>query len=165
MVLNLIAPTIFVLITYFSVGVGASASTFFAHYGILVVNVFAAASLGLMAAAIMQDQGRALVLATVTVLASLLAGGFYVRDPPNWSRDILWLSFIGYSYAALLKTIYPEGSTYVSEEGEDGLPLREDLLPDPTTATSRGVQIAALFAFVIAFRLVAFLALTRTLRL
>jgi len=44
--LNMLAPTIFVLITYFSVGLNTEASSFFKHYFALILNVLTAASLG-----------------------------------------------------------------------------------------------------------------------
>lgn len=151
--LNMLSPTIFVLITYFSIGLKTQASAFFKHYFIVLENALTAASLGLMCAALLMDQKKALTLATVLMLSSLLAGGFYVEEP---SRFMLWFfsaTYLGYSYGAVLKVQYPPGS-----EGYQ-------YLPEPAQGRSIGFEVGILMVFLVGLRIIAFIALRRTIRL
>ena len=60
-------------------------------------------SLGLMISATVTKPGTALTIAALTVLTSMLLAGFYVRQLPSWLEWARNLSFVTFSYDALLQ--------------------------------------------------------------
>ena len=48
------------------------------------------------------DAQKALVIAVVVMLSAMLLGGFYIQNLPSWIGWAQWVSFLSYSFEALL---------------------------------------------------------------
>ncbi|KAI9090627.1 hypothetical protein K1719_028480 [Acacia pycnantha] len=143
--LDLILPVLFLLVVYFMAGLRLSADSFL--YSILTVFlcIVAAQGLGLAIGATLMDLKKATTLASVTVMAFMLAGGFFVKEVPKFISWIRYISFNYHTYKLLLKVQYGGLSRDING-------IRID---DGWT------EVGALIAMVFGYRLLAYLSLRR----
>jgi ABC-type multidrug transport system ATPase subunit/ABC-type multidrug transport system permease subunit len=96
--IDLAMPTIMIFITYFMVGLKATAAAFFANWftGLLVVLV--AQSHGLLIGSAITTPKTAQTTTTIVVLLMMLSGGFYVTQIPVWIAWFKYCSFVYYGY-------------------------------------------------------------------
>ena len=59
-------------------------------------------SLGLLVSAVVMDLQKAMVVSVVMLLSFMLVGGFYVKNLPSWLQWFQYLSYITYSFDAML---------------------------------------------------------------
>jgi hypothetical protein len=82
--IELIFPTMFVVVIYWFGGLRADAGSFFANLAALLLIVLNAQSWGLMLGGLFMDPKTAQAVTTVVMLSFLLVSGFYVKDVPVW---------------------------------------------------------------------------------
>ncbi|KAL6901819.1 hypothetical protein ACP4OV_004695 [Aristida adscensionis] len=144
--LDLFLPVIFMVIVYFMAGLKASASHFFLSMLTVFLSIIAAQGLGLAIGASLLDIKKATTLASVTVMTFMLAGGFFVKRVPPFISWLRYLSFNYHTYRLLLKVQY-------------------DPVPDILTTTAHldngAIEVAALVAMIIGYRVLAYLSLRR----
>ncbi|CAH8354978.1 unnamed protein product [Eruca vesicaria subsp. sativa] len=116
--MELILPTIFLIITYWMAGLSPKPANFFLTLLILLVHVLVSGGLGLALGALVMDQKTATTLGSVIMLAFLLAGGFYVRHVPVFISWIKYISIGYYTYKLVILGQYTESEWYPC--GEDG---------------------------------------------
>lgn len=143
---------------YFPVGLRPDA--FGWHLLVLFANGVAAQSAGLALGAWVTDLKRASTALTVFMLATMLAGGFYVSKVPPWLAWIEPLSFVTYSFRALVAlelhgASYREGGERFDIEDHAGLDGIASLRGDV------GKDVVALLVFGLVFRVAAYLGLKR----
>jgi ABC-type multidrug transport system permease subunit len=103
--IQVLFPTLFSVILYFSTDLRAGADHFFVYAGVLVCVAFTAQSLGLMVGALAPSAQIAIALAPVSFVPFMLMGGLFAnrdRLDPYW----LWLekiSFVAYGYEAIMR--------------------------------------------------------------
>ncbi|KAF8403409.1 hypothetical protein HHK36_011512 [Tetracentron sinense] len=100
---------------------------------------------GLVIGAIMMDVKRAMILASVTVMTFMLAGGFFVKKVPVFISWIRCFSFNYHTYRLLLKVQYEHITASI-----DGMKLDSGLK-----------EVCAMVAMVFGYRLLAYLSLRR----
>ncbi|KAK6934296.1 ABC-2 type transporter [Dillenia turbinata] len=158
--MELVLPTIFVIITYWMAGLRPTAGHFFYTLFALLLTVLVSQGLGLALGAIVKNQRNATVLGSVIMLSFLLAGGYYVQNVPPLIAWIKYISISYYTYKLLLGSQYGPGDTYPCPT--NGRCLVADY---PSVKTiGLGGQVVAAVAMVIMFvfyRLVTYIALTR----
>lgn len=101
--MDLLQPTIFVIIIYWFGGLRSTAGAFFANLTSVLLLVLVAQSFGLLIGGAFMDPKTAQNLTTVVMLTFMLVGGFYVRNIPSWISWIRYLSFIFWGFNLLTK--------------------------------------------------------------
>ncbi|KAI3431896.1 uncharacterized protein J3R85_007765 [Psidium guajava] len=109
MPMELILPTIFLSVTYWMSGLkpefGAFAMTLLVVLGYVLVSQ----GLGLMLGAVIMDAKQASTIVTVTMLAFVLTGGYYVHKVPS---ALVWIKYVSttfYGYRLLISIQYGDG--------------------------------------------------------
>ncbi|KAK4281756.1 hypothetical protein QN277_013211 [Acacia crassicarpa] len=143
--LDLILPVLFLLVVYFMAGLRLSADSFFYSILIVFLCIVAAQGLGLAIGATLMDLKKATTLASVTVMAFMLAGGFFVKEVPKFISWIRYISFNYHTYKLLLKVQYGGLS-----RGINGIRIDDGW-----------TEVGALIAMVFGYRLLAYLSLRR----
>lgn len=143
--LDLFLPLLFLLVVYFMAGLRQTADSFFLTMVIVFLCIVAAQGLGLAIGATLTDLKRATTLASVTVMAFMLAGGYFVKDVPIFIAWLRYLSFNYHTYRLLLKVQYETISPVI-----DGIKLDNGLK-----------EATALAIMVFGYRFLAYLSLRR----
>ncbi|KAD3337395.1 hypothetical protein E3N88_32915 [Mikania micrantha] len=120
--LDLFLPMLFLLVVYFMAGLRLTAESFFLTMVIVFLCIIAAQGLGLAIGATLTDLKKATTLASVTVMAFMLAGGYFVKDVPIFIAWLHYLSFNYHTYRLLLKVQYETISPII-----DGIKLDSGL--------------------------------------
>ncbi|KAL9256350.1 ABC transporter G family member 22-like protein [Drosera capensis] len=104
--LDLLLPILFIVIVYFMAGLRLNAGTFFLTVLTVLLEIVAAQGFGLAIGASLMDVKKATTVASVTVMAFMLAGGFFVNKVPVFIAWLRYLSFNYHTYRLLLKVQY-----------------------------------------------------------
>ncbi|URE39125.1 ABC transporter G family member [Musa troglodytarum] len=155
--MELILPTVFTLILYWMAGLRAEPAAFLLTLAVLLGYVLVAQGLGLAFGAAIMDAKQASTIATVTMLAFLLTGGFYVQNIPGCLAWMKYVSFTFYGYRLLIGIQYRgnEIDYYLHRKG------REEA-GDLVAQVDAPVCIVALIAMLVGYRVLAYIALRRT---
>lgn len=144
--LDLILPVLFLLVVYFMAGLKMSAAPFFLTMVTVFLCIVAAQGLGLAIGATLMDLKRATTLASVTVMAFMLAGGYFVKKVPVFISWIRYISFNYHTYRLLLKVQYD----HIDTPAINGMKIDNSLK-----------EVIALVVMVFGYRLLAYLSLRR----
>ncbi|WOL12910.1 ABC transporter G family member 25-like isoform X1 [Canna indica] len=159
--MELILPAVFTLILYWMAGLRTEPGAFLLTLAVLLGYVLVAQGLGLALGAAIMDAKQASTVSTITMLAFLLTGGFYVEHIPSCLNWLKYLSFTFYGYRLLINI------QYRGNEMEHFLGLSHGR----RTKGSQGghvehvdssMCIAALITMLVGYRLLAYIALRRT---
>lgn len=164
--MELILPTMFIAITYWMTGLKAQVGAFVLTVLVLLGYVLVSQGLGLAFGAIIMDAKRASTIVTVTMLAFVLTGGYYVHKVPSCLAWIKYLSTTFYSYRLLINVQYGQGNEIASLLGcshNHGINrasckfIEEDI----GNQIHPGMSIMILFFMFIMYRMIAYIALRR----
>lgn len=145
--MELALPTVFISVTYWMANLRAEMDAFLLTLAVLLGYVLVAQGLGLALGAAVMDAKQASTVVTVTMLAFLITGGFYVQNIPPCLSWLKYTSFSYYCYRILIAIQY--------KARELGYLLGLDA-EMPTT-----VSVAVLVGMFLGFRLLAYTALRR----
>ncbi|PKA46977.1 ABC transporter G family member 25 [Apostasia shenzhenica] len=107
--MELVLPAVFVAVLYWMVGLRPETRAFTATMAVILGYVPVAQGLGLAVGAAIIDAKKASTVVTVTMLAFLLTGGFYVEKVPSCMAWVKYISFTFYCYRLLIGAQYREG--------------------------------------------------------
>ncbi|KAL8250774.1 hypothetical protein R6Q59_034467 [Mikania micrantha] len=107
--MELILPTMFLSITYWMCGLKPELGAFILTLLILLAYVLVSQGLGFAVGAIIMDAKQASTVVTVTMLAFVLTGGYYVHKVPSFMAWIKYISSTFYSYRLLIRVQYGQG--------------------------------------------------------
>ncbi|EYU22839.1 hypothetical protein ABFS82_03G111200 [Erythranthe guttata] len=163
--MELILPTLFVSITYWMTGLKPEFSAFLLTLFVVLGYVLVSIGLGLALGALIMDAKQASTLVTVTMLAFVLTGGYYVHKVPSFMAWVKYVSTTFYSYRLLINVQYGDGEGVssllgCSSGGQDRATCRyidEDVRGQMGPAVSVGV----LLLMFVGYRLLAYIALRR----
>ncbi|XP_051139000.1 ABC transporter G family member 25 [Andrographis paniculata] len=163
--MELILPTLFLSITYWMTGLKPEVSSFVLTLIILLGYVLVSQGLGLALGALIMDAKQASTVVTVTMLAFVLTGGYYVHKVPPFMSWIKYVSTTFYSYRLLINVQYGEGKNITSlfgcpTLGHDHVTCKfidQDISGQIHPATS----VVALLIMFVGYRLMAYMALRR----
>ncbi|KAJ8760424.1 hypothetical protein K2173_015091 [Erythroxylum novogranatense] len=163
--MEIILPTIFLTMTYWMAGLKPELGAFLLTLLVLLGYVLVSQGLGLALGAAIMDAKQASTIVTVTMLAFVLTGGFYVHKVPSCMAWIKYVSTTFYSYRLLINVQYGEGQklSYLlgcSHRGNDIASCKfveEDVLRQISPAFSVGILVIMF----VGYRLLAYLALRR----
>ncbi|CAI8593084.1 unnamed protein product [Vicia faba] len=159
--MELVLPTIFLLITYFMAGLKATAIHFFQTLFTLLLSVLVAQGLGLALGALVLDQKSATTLASVLMLVFLLAGGFYVQNVPKFIAWVKFISISYYTYQLFIGSQYHTGDTYPCSEGQCPIEEFPPIKQVGFDSKTQWIAAMALVIMLIGYRLIAYFALMR----
>lgn len=109
MPMELVLPTIFLIVAYWMAGLKPEFGAFLLTLLVLLGYVLVSQGLGLALGAAIMDAKQASTLVTVTMLAFVLTGGFYVHKVPFCLSWIKYVSTTFYTYRLLINVQYGEG--------------------------------------------------------
>ncbi|KAJ6975595.1 ABC transporter G family member 25 [Populus alba] len=164
--MELILPTIFLSVTYWMAGLKPELGAFLLTLLVLLGYVLVSQGLGLALGAAIMDAKQASTLVTITMLAFVLTGGFYVHKLPSCIAWIKYISTTFYSYKLLINVQYGEGKRLSSLLG-CSLPHGSDrasckfVEQDVAGQISPVVSVSVLIFMFVGYRLLAYLALRR----
>ncbi|KAF9588792.1 hypothetical protein IFM89_015716 [Coptis chinensis] len=158
--MELVLPTIFVIITYFMAGLKLTAGHFFETLFVLLFSVMVAQGLGLAIGAMVMDLKSATTLGSVIMLTFLLAGGYYVQHVPGFIAWTKYISLSHYTYKLFLMAQYTPNETYSCGPNVSctvgSYPMIKLVGLD-----NKGIALMALAIMLVGYRLIAYLALMR----
>ncbi|CAN0928275.1 ABC transporter G family member 25 [Linum grandiflorum] len=170
MPMELALPSIFIAMAYWMTGMKPDLGAFLLTLLILLGYVLVSQGLGLALGAAIMDAKQASTLATVTMLAFVLTGGFYVHKVPACMAWMKYVSTTFYTYRLLINVQYGDGERIAkvlgcsgrngSNGGDGGANckfVRDDVQGQISPWFSVGVMV---FMFV-GYRVLAYLALRR----
>lgn len=164
--MELILPTIFLSFTYWMAGLRPALGAFLLTLLVLLGYVLVSQGLGLFLGAAIMDAKQASTVVTITMLAFVLTGGFYVHKVPTCMVWIKYISTTFYSYRLLINIQYGCGKRISSllgcshEHGRNRASckfIEEDIGGQISPAVSVGV----LLLMFVGYRLLAYIALRR----
>ncbi|KAG2321703.1 hypothetical protein Bca52824_014916 [Brassica carinata] len=167
--MELVLPAAFVTLTYWMVGLRPGLIPFLLTLSVLLLYVLASQGLGLALGAAIMDAKKASTIVTVTMLAFVLTGGYYVNKVPS---GMVWMKYVSttfYCYRLLIAVQYGNGDEILSmvgcePKGTQGAAktagcrfMEEEVIGDIGLWTS----VSALFFMFVGYRVLAYLALRR----
>ncbi|XP_031250975.1 ABC transporter G family member 25 [Pistacia vera] len=172
--MDLILPVVFLIVTYWMTGLKPECGAFLLTLLVLLGYVLVSQGLGLALGAIIMDAKQASTIVTVTMLAFVLTGGYYVHKMPSCMAWIKYISTTYYTYRLLIDVQYGDGRKISAQLGcslrhrsiggaDGGIEnanckfVEEDIVGQISPAVSVGV----LFLMFVGYRLLAYLALRR----
>ncbi|KAG6492045.1 ABC transporter G family member 25-like [Zingiber officinale] len=149
--MELILPTVFTLVLYWMAGLRTEPAAFLLTLAVILGYVLVAQGLGLALGAAIMDAKQASTISTVTMLAFLLTGGFYVQHIPNFLAWVKYVSFTFYGYKLLINIQYRghELDSFLGSSTHYG------------TRIDSSKCIVALAVMLVGYRVLAYLALRR----
>lgn len=109
MPMELILPVIFLTITYWMSGLRQELGAFLLTVIVVLGYVLVSQGLGLAFGAMIMDSKQASTIVTVTMLAFVLIGGFYVHNIPPCISWMRYISSTFYAYKLLISIQYGDG--------------------------------------------------------
>lgn len=158
--MELVLPTIFVVVTYWMGGLRPSPINFINTLLVILFNVLVSQGLGLALGAVLMDVKQATTLASVIMLTFLLAGGYYIEHIPPFMTWLKYISLSYYCYKLLLGVQYSEHDYYDCGEGAVcrvlDYPAIKHMGPE-----HKGYAVLTLTLMLVGYRLVAYMALKK----
>ncbi|GMI83244.1 Arabidopsis thaliana ATP-binding cassette G25, ATP-binding casette G25 [Hibiscus trionum] len=163
--MELILPTVFLLVTYWMAGLKPDLVTFLLTLLVLLGYVLVSQGLGLALGALIMDAKQASTIVTVTMLAFVLTGGYYVHKVPSCMSWIKYASTTYYSYKLFINVQYGDGKKVssllgCSHHGSNTVSCKfidQDIAGQIRPELSVGI----LLLMFVGYRLLAYLALRR----
>lgn len=159
--MELILPTVFVVITYWMAGLKASFVNFVQTLVVLLLSVLVSQGLGLAIGATIMDQKSATILGSVIMLTFLLAGGFYVQHVPPFIAWIKYISISNYTYKLLIGSQYKPSETYPCNSKGGFCLVGEFPAIKQVGLNGKAIAVVALVIMLVGYRLMAYVALMR----
>lgn len=163
--MDLILPTLFLTITYWMAGLKPQLLAFLLTLLVVLSYVIVSQGLGLALGAIIMDAKQASTVITVTMLAFVLTGGFYVHKVPACLAWIKYISTTFYCYRLLIDVQFGEGKEILdllgcSHQGSDRASCKF-IEQDIEGQIHPSVSLGILLIMFVGYRLIAYLALRR----
>ncbi|CAN7087687.1 unnamed protein product [Brassica oleracea var. botrytis] len=167
--MELVLPAAFLTLTYWMVGLRPGLIPFLLTLSVLLLYVLASQGLGLALGAAIMDAKKASTIVTVTMLAFVLTGGYYVNKVPS---GMVWMKYVSttfYCYRLLIAVQYGNGDAILAmvgcePKGTHGAAktagcrfMEEEVIGDIGLWTS----VSVLFFMFVGYRVLAYLALRR----
>ncbi|CAN6478411.1 unnamed protein product [Victoria cruziana] len=161
--MELVLPGLFVTITYWMGGLRPTVPAFVLTLLVMLYNVLVSQGVGLALGAVLMDTKQGATLASVLMMAFLLAGGYYVQHVPPFVSWFKYFSFSYYCYKLLLGVQYSDDDYYLC----GGSPSKGSVLCRVADYPAvkhmgldhKGLDVAALTAMLVGYRLIAYAAL------
>ncbi|XP_031491559.1 ABC transporter G family member 21-like [Nymphaea colorata] len=161
--MELVLPSLFVTITYWMGGLRPTVPAFLLTLLVMLYNVLVSQGVGLALGAVLMDTKQGATLASVLMMAFLLAGGYYVQHVPPFVSWLKYFSYSYYCYKLLLGVQYSEDDTYLCGWSPSKGSILCRVADYPAVKhmglDHKGLDVAALTAMLLGYRLIAYAAL------
>ncbi|KAI4321174.1 hypothetical protein MLD38_034590 [Melastoma candidum] len=166
MPMELILPTLFLTLTYWMTRLRPELGAYLLTLLVILGYVLVSQGLGLALGAVIMDAKKASTIVTVTMLAFLLTGGFYVHKVPYCLAWIKYISTTFYCYRLLIHIQYGDGqgisSTLGCRGGSNTRNARCMFVEQDMAGQIRpAISICMLLLMFFGYRALAYLALRR----
>lgn len=165
MPMELILPTVFLTVAYWMAGLKPDPVSFLLTLVVLLGYVLVSQGLGLALGAAIMDAKRASTIVTVTMLAFVLTGGYYVHKVPTCLSWIKYISTTFYTYRLLIDVQYGKGEEIWSFLGcsryGNNRASCKFIEQDIAGQISPGVSVGVMLVMFFGYRILAYLALRR----
>ncbi|KAA3455339.1 ABC transporter G family member 25-like [Gossypium australe] len=163
--MELILPTVFLIVTYWMAGLKPDLVAFLLTLVVLLGYVLVSQGLGLALGAVIMDAKQASTIVTVTMLAFVLTGGYYVHKVPACMAWIKYFSTTYYSYKLFVNVQYSQGNKIssllgCSHHGSNRVSCKF-IDQDIAGQISPKLSVGILLLMFVGYRLLAYLALRR----
>eukprot|EP00055_Hartaetosiga_balthica_P011041 m.49154 g.49154 ORF g.49154 m.49154 type:complete len:663 (-) comp7438_c1_seq1:22-2010(-) len=173
----ILMPGLYWVISYWMAGFD-DVGIFFLSLLALLYNVVAAHSIGLFFSALFMDIKKATVVSTVVLLTSMFLAGFYVQHLPPWMTWAKYLAFMYYGYNIQLSLEFEQtGYKLACDEVRSSFPIcggrnsssnpyvitGQDVIDRYGINSNNTMNVFALLAFIVIFRVCTYFALKQTL--
>ncbi|CAI9754317.1 unnamed protein product [Fraxinus pennsylvanica] len=164
--MEMILPILFLAIVYWMTGLKPELWAFLLTLIVLLGHVLVSQGLGLALGALIMDAKKASTVVTVTMLAFVLIGGFYVHKVPAFMSWFKYISTIFYSYRLLIYVQYGDGKQISSLLGCSINDVREKasckfLSQDIVGQMHPAMSVGILLIMFVGYRVLAYIALWR----
>lgn len=105
--IRLLLPCIYLVISYWMAGLNPSAAAFFGTAGTMLIVTLTGESLGLFLGTATMDLQKAIVACALSMLTSMLVGGFFIETIPSWLDWLKYLSVFKYAYHGAMWFEFP----------------------------------------------------------
>ncbi|XP_078373196.1 uncharacterized protein LOC144656827 isoform X2 [Oculina patagonica] len=165
--LVILQPTLFLIIVYWMAGLNRS-EAFLGMLFVLLLTALTGQSVGLCIGATVMDFKKSIVCAAIYGLTCMLLGGFYQKHIPPWLSWFQYAAVITYSYDAVLGIEFANSPTFSCSEVDssyagcrnNGTAIEgSEIIEKLNVARTAGENIAALFLFIVVFRILTYLSL------
>ncbi|KAL1299463.1 hypothetical protein HN51_044003 [Arachis hypogaea] len=116
--MELVLPTVSILITYWMAGLKATAAAFIFMLLTILTLVLVSQGIGLALGACVQNTKVATTFASVIGLTFMITSGFFVQNVPKFIAWLKYISFIYYANELVIFSQYREGETYKCGTGK-----------------------------------------------
>ncbi|KAL1346164.1 hypothetical protein HN51_019884 [Arachis hypogaea] len=116
--MELVLPTVSILITYWMAALKATAAAFIFMLLTILTLVLVSQGIGLALGACVQNTKVATTFASVIGLTFMITSGFFVQNVPKFIAWLKYLSFIYYANELVIFSQYREGETYKCGKGK-----------------------------------------------
>jgi ABC-type multidrug transport system permease subunit len=103
---RLILPFLYVVVSYWMAGIDDRFSVFIGTIGCTLLCVLSGEAIGLFIGAAIYDLQKAMTVMTVSALALMLLGGFFVENVPSFISWGKYLSPFKYAFDASLQIVF-----------------------------------------------------------
>ncbi|ESQ28010.1 hypothetical protein EUTSA_v10019071mg [Eutrema salsugineum] len=167
--MELVLPAAFLTLTYWMVGLRPGLVPFLLTLSVLLLYVLASQGLGLALGAAIMDAKKASTIVTVTMLAFVLTGGYYVNKVPS---GMVWMKYVSttfYCYRLLIAIQYGNGEAILGMFGCEPKRMQGAAATDVCRFMEEEVIgdvglwtcVSVLFFMFVGYRVLAYLALRR----
>ncbi|KAL3333388.1 hypothetical protein AABB24_033463 [Solanum stoloniferum] len=159
--MELVLPTVFVIITYWTTGLKQSPVNFFSTLFTVLYGVLVAQGLGLAIGAMIMDLKSATVLASVIMLSFTLVSGFFVQHVPSFISWLKYISLSQYTFKLLIGSQYEAGEMYHCGIVDATCYAHDFPAIKSVGLGGKAISVVALTIMLVGYRLLAYLLLTR----
>ncbi|XP_015081823.1 ABC transporter G family member 9-like [Solanum pennellii] len=159
--MELVLPTIFVIIAYWTTGLKQSPVNFFSTLFTVLYGVLVAQGLGLAIGAMIMDLKSATVLASVIMLSFTLVSGFFVQHVPSFISWLKYISLTQYTFKLLVGSQYEEGEMYHCGVVDATCYVHDFPAIKSVGLGGNAISVVALTIMLVGYRVLAYLVLTR----
>ncbi|KAM7507867.1 hypothetical protein LguiA_018320 [Lonicera macranthoides] len=148
--LDLILPILFLLIVYFMVELKSSFLAFFFTLLTIFLTIIDFKVLGLAIGEPFMGVKKATTFTSITVMAFMLFGGFFIQNVPSFMSWIRYISFNYHTYRLLLKIQY-KGSTTTLSLGASSSSYEHHNIIKGERVESSGIEVGAMLFMIIGY--------------
>ncbi|RZC65403.1 hypothetical protein C5167_009095 [Papaver somniferum] len=159
--MELVLPTVFVIITYWMGGLKPTAEHFFKTLFVILYSALVSQGVGLALGAVVMNIRAALKFGSVIVETFFLASGFYVQNVPKFISWCKYISPTYFTYKLLLASQYKADDLY--QCGPNNVTCKIGSYPaiEKIGLGNDAISIIALTVMLVGYRVIAYLALMR----
>ncbi|RZC53166.1 hypothetical protein C5167_012026 [Papaver somniferum] len=159
--MELVLPTVFVVITYWMGGLKPTAAHFFKTLFVILYGALVSQGVGLALGAVVMNIKASITFGSVIVETFFLASGYYVQNVPKFVSWCKYISPSYFTYKLLLASQFKADDIYQCVPNNATCKIGSYPAIQKIGLGNVGTSIAALTVMLVGYRVIAYLALMR----